>query len=112
MKSGQYVEAIGHYDPTDAGNKLTFDKERLEHYLKNGAVPSNTVARLLKKAGISGMDKFIQKYTKQKPRSETEKTAEAKKETAADGEAPKTEKAESAEKPAEKTKPEEAKPVA
>ena len=76
-KSGKYVEILGQYSPSDPENKLTLKKERIEHYLKNGACPSDTVARLLKKNGVATaqIEKFILKYTKQK--SKSAKAAEA-----------------------------------
>ncbi len=76
-KSGKYVAIIGHYDPTEADNKLTFEQDKLEIYLKNGATPSDTVARLLLKAGVKGLEKFVAKYTKQKARKAEEKKEEA-----------------------------------
>lgn len=59
-------EIMGHYLP--AGGKPVFecDKERVAHWVKHGARPSDTVARLLRKAGMSGMDPFVERYAKRK----------------------------------------------
>lgn len=73
-----YLEIIGHYDPRDTKNTLNLKKERLEHYLKNGAQPSDTIARLLKKAGLvtgKKVDTAIHRYTKQKSKSAAEAKA-------------------------------------
>jgi small subunit ribosomal protein S16 len=68
-KAGKYVALLGSYNPADKENKLSFDKAELEKFLKNGATPSDTVARLLKKAGVSGLDKFIKTYVKRRSKS-------------------------------------------
>ena len=49
-RDGAAVEQIGHYNPRAKGNQVTLDVERLEHWIKNGAVPSDTVKALYKKA--------------------------------------------------------------
>lgn len=102
-----YLEILGHYDPQETTNKISVKKERVEHYLKNGAQPSDTVARLLKKSGVAGMEKFITKYTKQlseeslKAKQAAEKeAAEARKAAAEAKKAPAAEEAPAAETPA------------
>jgi hypothetical protein len=42
----------------------------IQHWISKGAIPSNTVARLLRKAGLKDMDKFIQTYAKQRSKKE------------------------------------------
>ncbi len=71
-KSGKVVAIVGNYNPRDAENKLIFDAEKIEQFLKNGATPSDTVARLLLKNGFKKelVGKFVEKYSKQKPRKE------------------------------------------
>ena len=82
-----FVEIIGAFNPHEE-NGLSVKKERLEYFLKHGAKPSNTVARLLKKAGFEGMDAFMNPYTKVvKEPTEEEKAAiekEAAEKAAAD----------------------------
>ena len=91
-KSGKVVAIVGNYDPTDPDNKLVFDAEQVEAFLKNGAEPSDTVARLLLKNGFKKelVEKFVVKYTKQKPKkSEEGKPAEGEEAQASgEGEAP------------------------
>lgn len=123
-KSGKVVCNLGSYDPSDPENKMVFDAEKAKKYIKDGAVVSDTLARLFLKNGIESslLEKFIKKYTKQKPKKEAEeKPAELKKEEAPaesneeNKEAPpveeKTETKDAEEKPAEekpaeKTEPE------
>jgi small subunit ribosomal protein S16 len=45
---GKPLEILGHYDPRgdSAAKKVTFHKERYDHWVKNGAKPSETVSDL------------------------------------------------------------------
>lgn len=61
---GKFQEILGHYLPTQKVPVIKVDTERAAHWIKLGAVPSNTVARLMKKEGAKGMDGFIKTYTK------------------------------------------------
>lgn len=90
-KSGKVAAIVGHYNPTNPENKLVFDAEKIEKFLKNGATPSDTVARLLIKNGFKKelVAKFVLKYTKQKSKS-------APKEEAKPAAAPAAPKAEAA----------------
>ncbi len=63
---GKYQEIVGHYMPAQDPAVLKFETERIEHWIGKGAIPSDTVARLLKKSGVKNMDKYIVRYTKQK----------------------------------------------
>jgi small subunit ribosomal protein S16 len=67
---GKVQEYLGHYLPARTPHVFTFERERVEHWLKAGAQPSETLARLLKKEGIQNLDRYIRKYTKQKKKSE------------------------------------------
>jgi small subunit ribosomal protein S16 len=111
-KSAKYVAILGSYDPTQPENKFSFDKEAIEKFIKNGAVPSDTVARLLTKNGMKGLEKFQQKYTHQVNEEKAKAEAEAKKKAAEEAAAKKAAeeaaKAE-AEKPAEEAAPAEEK---
>lgn len=61
---GKFQEILGHYLPTQKVPVIKVDTERAAHWIKLGAVPSNTVARLMKKEGAKGMEGFIKSYTK------------------------------------------------
>ena len=49
-RDGKFIEAIGAYDPNPDPPKIEFVQERLEHWLKAGAKPSETVAGLIRMA--------------------------------------------------------------
>jgi small subunit ribosomal protein S16 len=46
-RDGASVEILGYYDPRLQPEKLVIDRERLSHWLKSGARPSDTVRTLL-----------------------------------------------------------------
>ena len=63
-------EILGFYLPKGEKPSFECDQARVSHWIKQGAVPSNTLARLLKKAGMNGMEPFMEKYTKKRPKGE------------------------------------------
>jgi small subunit ribosomal protein S16 len=46
-RDGRFVEVIGHYNPRTKPESLTMDLERLAHWLKHGAQPSDSVRTLV-----------------------------------------------------------------
>jgi small subunit ribosomal protein S16 len=55
-RDGAFVDIIGHYNPRTQPEELVIQEEKAINWLKKGAQPTETVARLLTKAGI--IDKF------------------------------------------------------
>ena len=51
-RDGRFIEQIAVYDPLQDPAKITVDEERALHWLKNGALPSDTARGLLKRAGV------------------------------------------------------------
>ena len=52
-RDGRSVDILGHFDPMTDPETLVIDKDRAQGWLDKGAKPTETVARLLKKAGVS-----------------------------------------------------------
>ena len=54
-RDGRILEKLGHFDPIekDASKQLVLNTERVQHWLGQGAIPSDTVAEMLKKLGIT-----------------------------------------------------------
>jgi small subunit ribosomal protein S16 len=52
-RDGRFVEAIGFYDPLTEPPTIRIDAAKAETWLKRGALPSNTVRHLLKRAGVA-----------------------------------------------------------
>jgi small subunit ribosomal protein S16 len=51
-RDGRTIETIGHYNPQTDPSVIVVDEERAKHWLDHGALPSRTVARLLRAKGI------------------------------------------------------------
>jgi len=49
-RDGKFIEEIGTYQPLKKDDNFTLKLDRAEHWLKNGAQPSETVASFIKKA--------------------------------------------------------------
>ncbi len=49
-RDGSFIEILGWYDPKTHPSSIKLDIERVDHWLSQGAQPSDTVARLIKKA--------------------------------------------------------------
>jgi small subunit ribosomal protein S16 len=47
-RDSRAVEVVGHYNPVTQPAEVKLDHERIGYWMKNGAQPSDTVARLLK----------------------------------------------------------------
>jgi small subunit ribosomal protein S16 len=55
-RDGAFVDIVGHYNPLTDPETIVIKEEEALHWLKQGAKPTNTTARLLDKAGI--LEKF------------------------------------------------------
>ena len=51
-RDGRFIEEIGIYDPTKEPSVFNVNEEATKKWLADGAQPTETVAKLLKKAGI------------------------------------------------------------
>ena len=49
-RDSSFVEVLGHYNPRNNPETLKIDRARLEHWLKAGAVASDTVRTLVDRA--------------------------------------------------------------
>jgi small subunit ribosomal protein S16 len=55
-RDGAFVDIVGHYNPRTDPETIVVKEEKALHWLKQGAKPTDTTARLLDKAGI--LEKF------------------------------------------------------
>lgn len=51
-RDGRFIEEIGYYDPTREPSVIKVNEELAKKWLSNGAQPTETVAKILKIAGI------------------------------------------------------------
>ena len=55
-RDGAFISIIGHYNPLTDPATIVVDEEQALNWLRQGAQPTDTVKRLLTKAGV--MEKF------------------------------------------------------
>ena len=77
-RDGAFIDIIGHYDPVADPEAFAIDEEKALKWLRQGAQPTDTVARLLSKSGA--MEKFKPKSVA-KPRPAKRKTTPKTKST-------------------------------
>jgi small subunit ribosomal protein S16 len=51
-RDSSFVEVLGHYNPRTNPETLQLNRERFDHWLKAGAVPSDTVRTLVDRAPV------------------------------------------------------------
>lgn len=86
-REGRFIESLGQYNPIDKPTSVKVNEERVYYWLKNGALPTDTVNSLLRNIGllrkwaalkkgvdVSGMEisNFIQERRKRKKRKAKE----------------------------------------
>lgn len=52
-RDGRFLENVGTYNPLKEPAEVTLKAERVQYWLQQGAIPSDTVKGLLKKEGVS-----------------------------------------------------------
>lgn len=55
-RDGDFIEKVGTYNPMlakDHKDRIVMKQERIEHWLKQGALPTDTVANFIHNAGIT-----------------------------------------------------------
>ncbi len=84
-RDGRYIERLGTYDPRLPSNdekRIVLNKERIEHWLKQGAKPSDRIARFLGQAGIAKMPTWNESPKKSAPKPKTVERLKEKEEKA------------------------------
>jgi len=51
-RDGRFIEEIGHYNPMLEPSCIKINAEKVKKWLSNGAQPTNTVRRLLRKSEV------------------------------------------------------------
>jgi small subunit ribosomal protein S16 len=51
-RDGKFIEIVGQYAPRQGENALNLSNERVNYWLDNGALPTDTVRSLLRRAGV------------------------------------------------------------
>ena len=118
-RDGRFIERLGTYNPMvakDSPERLIMKEERIRHWLENGALPTDRVARFLDAAGIRKAPERPEQTKQHLPRAKTlermaaaeEAAKEAAEAEAAEAEAPADEAPAEGPAPAEEAPAEEA----
>ncbi len=79
-RDGRFIEKLGTYNPLlprDHAQRITLDKERIAHWLKVGAQPSDRVAKFLSQAEMMKPRERREQTKKDKPRAKAQERAKA-----------------------------------
>lgn len=74
---GRYIEMLGHYQPARKPKAITIQKDRVTYWISKGAIPSDSVAALLKKEGMENMDRYLEPRDKKRGKKGEEKAETA-----------------------------------
>ena len=85
-RDGAFINVIGHYNPLTDPETIVIDEEKALNWLRQGAQPTDTAARLLAKAGI--IEESEARKGKIKAGAAAESKAREKKAKAGTGEEP------------------------
>ena len=59
-RDGRFLEIVGRYNPRTHPETIEVNEERMYHWLKNGALPTESVTKLLTKQGTMGRFERVQ----------------------------------------------------
>ena len=62
-RDGAFIDIIGHFNPLTDPETVVINEEKALHWLRQGAQPTDTAARLLTKAGITEKSKTHKEKT-------------------------------------------------
>jgi small subunit ribosomal protein S16 len=108
-RDGKILEKLGHYDPIekDPAKQIVLDRQRTEYWLSKGAIPSNTVSKILLRSGLK--HKYAEQQTARRAKARAIANAKGKIFTKAQKIAAQKEAEARAKEAEEKTKAEEEK---
>ncbi len=79
-RDGRFIEKLGTYNPMldkDHPDRIVMKNERVEHWLKVGALPSERVARFLGDAGLRPKPAHHERPNKSAPKAKAQERAKA-----------------------------------
>jgi small subunit ribosomal protein S16 len=79
-RDGRFIERLGSYNPmlpSDHAERVRLFDERLKHWLSQGAVATDRVAKFLGKAGLAPMPVFREQPKQSAPKKRAQERAAA-----------------------------------
>ena len=79
-RDGRFIEKLGSYNPmlpADHAERIRLQDERITHWLGEGALPTERVARFLGRAGLAPMPAFREQPVQSAPKKKAQERAKA-----------------------------------
>ncbi len=79
-RDGRFIEKLGSYNPmlpADHGERVRLQDERITHWLGEGALPTERVARFLGRAGLAPMPAYREQPVQSAPKKKAQERAKA-----------------------------------
>lgn len=79
-RDGRFIEKLGSYNPmlpAEHEERVRLQNERVTHWLSNGAVATDRVARFLGKAGLAPMPSYREQPQQSAPKKKAQERAKA-----------------------------------
>jgi small subunit ribosomal protein S16 len=79
-RDGRFIEKVGSYNPmlpAEHEDRVRLQDERLKHWLSQGAVATDRVARFLGRAGLAEMPTWNEQPVKSVPKKKAQERAKA-----------------------------------
>jgi small subunit ribosomal protein S16 len=89
-RDGRFIEKLGTYNPMlkqEDPQRVTLNTERIQHWLKMGALPTERVQHFLAKAGLAAAPEKHEQTKQHLPKAKAQERAKAAAEAAGKGEA-------------------------
>ncbi|AAW59986.1 MULTISPECIES: 30S ribosomal protein S16 [Gluconobacter] len=85
-RDGRFIEKVGSYNPmlpADHADRIRLVDERIKHWLSNGALATDRVARFLGNAGLAPKPTYNEQPKKSAPKAKAQERAKAAADAAA-----------------------------
>ncbi len=79
-RDGRFLEKLGSYNPmlpTDHADRVRLQDERIQHWLGEGAIATDRVARFIGRAGLASMPPVREQPVKSAPKKRAQERAKA-----------------------------------
>ena len=79
-RDGRFIEKLGSYNPMlpqEHADRIRLQGERIAHWVSQGAVPTDRVARFLGHAGLAPMPVFREQPSQSAPKKKAQERAKA-----------------------------------
>ena len=79
-RDGRFIERLGSYNPmlpAEHAERVRLQDERIQHWIKEGAVATDRVARFLGRAGLAEMPAYREQPKQSAPKKKAQERAKA-----------------------------------